>query len=201
MKKCSLEYLKRLPESQTRFTFSTALTLVRIILTPIIVGAMVCRRWDIAFWLFMIAIITDLLDGYIARIWQQQTVVGACLDPIADKVLLVACFATLAFVQTPLFTIPRWFVYTVLIKELVLVIGAALLLLSHEKFSIQPTLLGKVTAAMQMVFIVWLFACYFFCWVPVKTYVLMLSLLLLFVLASLLQYISIGLQVVQHKGT
>ena len=200
MKRFSLAYIKQLPKSQTRLTFSTVLTLMRIALTPIIVAAMIWQQWGMAFGLFVIAIVTDLLDGYIARVWNQQTFLGACLDPIADKVLLVSCFAALAFVHTPLFTIPLWFVYVVLIKELLLVVGAALLLLSSEQRLIQPTWLGKMTTTVQMLFIVWLFACYFFCWVPIKTYLLMLGLLLLLVLASLLHYISIGIKVLQHKS-
>ena len=167
-----------------------------MILTPIIVVVMMWHYWGMAFGLFLVAIATDLLDGYIARAWHQQTFLGACLDPIADKFLLVSCFTTLAFVHTPLFTIPRWFVYSVLSKELLLIVGAALLVVRGKHEAIRPTWLGKMTAAMQMIFVVWLFACYFFCWVPIKTYIFMLGLLLLLVLASLLQYVSIGLKLI-----
>jgi len=195
-----LAAVRQLPNNQKRLTISTALTITRIGLTPFIVAMMVYQQWDGAFILFVIAGITDLLDGYIARICNEQTFLGACLDPIADKVLLLSCFFTLAFVRTPLFTIPFWFVCIVLIKELIIIIGALFCVLNKEWFLIEPTLLGKSTAAAQMLFIVWLFSCHFFNWMPIKTYWLMLSLLLFLVLASLLQYIFIGIRVITNKN-
>ena len=199
MKKLSLAYLRQLPNNQKRLTVSTMLTITRMALTPVIVAMMVWQRWGVAFSLFVIAIITDLLDGYLARVRNEQTFLGACLDPIADKLLLISCFATLAFVRTPLFTIPFWFVCVVLIKELLIIIGATMLVLSKKQFLVKPTLLGKITTAVQMLFIVWLFSCHFFHWMPIKTYWVMLSLLLFLVLASLLQYVSIGIRAITNK--
>ena len=135
-----------------------------------------------------------MLDGCIARFCNQQTFLGACLDPIADKLLLLGCFFALAFMQTPLFAIPQWFVYIVLIKELTIIGGAAFLIITASADTIRPTLLGKLSTVMQMLFIVWLFACYFFHWVPIKTYWTMLSLLLFLVLASLVHYVLIGIR-------
>lgn len=200
MKRFTLAYIRQLPRCQMRLTFSTMLTLSRIALAPFIVGAMLYAMWGFACALFVIAIVTDMLDGFIARLWKQQTFLGACLDPVADKVLLVSCFATLAFTHTPLFSIPLWFVFFVLIKELLLVFGAIALILLSQSAIIKPTLLGKATAMMQMLFIVWLFACYFFHWVPIKTYSLMLGLLFCLVLASLLHYAVIGFSILQQKS-
>jgi cardiolipin synthase len=191
-KKWSFKNFKSIPADQKRITFSTMITLVRIVLVPIIVASMVQGKWDIAFWLFLIATISDVLDGNLARWLNEQTFLGACLDPVADKLLIVSCFATLAFVQSPLFAIPQWFVLIVLIKELVLLLGALVIFLYKGSLSVRPTKLGKMTMLVQSGFIIWLFACYFLNRVPVKTYWAMLGLLLFLTVASLIQYIRIG---------
>lgn len=194
MKKLSWQYVRQLPAEQKRITIPTIITLVRILLTPLIVYSMVMHQWGNAFGLFLIASISDMLDGSIARFCKQQTFLGACLDPIADKLLLLGCFFALAFIDTPLFVIPQWFVYIVLIKELTIIGGATFLIITASADTIRPTLLGKLSTVVQMLFIIWLFACYFFHWVPLKTYWTMLSLLLFLVLASLVQYVCIGIR-------
>jgi len=193
MKKFNFRLFNALPAHEKRLTLSTLFTLARIVLTPIIVFAMVWGKWDIAFWLFGAAAISDVIDGWLARWCNQQTFLGACLDPIADKFLILSIFFTLAFVQSPLFTIPIWFVVLVLIKELVLIVGGAILYIRQGHLKVSPTALGKGTMFVQVLFIAWLFACYFFHWLPIKTYYVMLGLLLSLVLLSLLQYVRIGL--------
>jgi len=194
MKKLSWHSVRQLPSEQKRITVATLITIIRILLTPLIVYSMIMHQWGSAFVLFVIAAISDMLDGCIARFCNQQTFLGACIDPIADKLLLLACFFALAFIRTPLFAIPQWFVYIVLIKELTIIVGAAFLIVTASADTIRPTVLGKLTTVVQMLFIIWLFACYFFHWVPIKTYWTMLSLLLFLVLASLVHYIFIGIK-------
>ena len=169
------------------------ITIMRIILAPCVVIAMLYGTWGKAFMLFLIASMTDFLDGNMARLLNEQTFLGACLDPIADKILLVPCFMTLAFIKTPLFIIPLWFVSVVLIRELIVLAGALTVYFIKGHIAVRPTLLSKLTTMMQMIFIVWLFACYFFQWEPRKTYYTMLGLLLVLVISSLLQYIYIGM--------
>lgn len=135
-----------------------------------------------------------MVDGLLARWLNDQTFLGACLDPIADKLLIIACFTTLAFAQSPLFSIPVWFVLLVLLKELLLVSGAVGVLLVRGTLTVEPTWLGKAGMVTQTAFITWLFACYFFHWLPVKTYTVMLGLVSLVVMASLAQYAVIGIR-------
>lgn len=187
-----IESFHKLPASEKRLTFSTLLTIIRIILTPCIVAAMVMQRWGIAFWLFLIAALTDVFDGLLARFLNNQTFLGASLDPVADKFLLISCFTTLAFVQSPLFAIPHWFVGIVIIKELLLIVGILIFWSLKGIVRIEPTPLAKATTFVQVCFIIWLFACYFFHWLPVKTYWTMLGLLLFLVIAVLGQYAWIG---------
>ena len=154
--------------------------------------AMVTHYWGVAFSLILFAAITDVVDGFLARNFNQKTFLGACLDPIADKVLILSCYFTLAFCQSPLFTIPGWFVWLVLLKEILLLGFAFSFWMFKGWLKVEPTLLGKLTMAVQVIFIIWLFACYFFHWLPVKTYFFMLGLVLLLVLSSLIQYATIG---------
>ena len=194
--------LNFIPDSEKRITASTLLTIVRILLVPIIVGSMVTGWWEGACVLFAIASITDMFDGTLARWYNEQTLLGACLDPIADKLLLVSVFATLAFVHTPLFAIPQWFVGLVLMRELIIVGGSLGIWIYQGSLTINPTFLGKMTTLMQVIFIMWLFACYFFAWMPVKTYYVMFGLMLVMVISSLIQYICIGLRfLIPNKGS
>jgi len=188
-----INFFKKLPPHEKKITISTMLTLGRIALVPCIVGAMIIGWWGTACALFCIASVTDVLDGYLARRFNEKTFFGACLDPIADKLLILSCFFTLAFVQSPLFTIPQWFFVLVLVKELILIGGSVTFYFVKGYIDIQPTLLGKSTTVVQMCFIIWLFACYFFNWLPVKTYASMLGIVLVLVFASLVQYVRIGI--------
>ncbi len=200
MARFSFALLRKLPAREKRITLPTLFTFVRIILTPCIVVSMVYEHWGAAFWLFVIAAATDAVDGALARLRNERTFLGACLDPIADKLLILSVFFTLAFVQSPLFSIPHWFVLFVLCKELLLVGGAVAIFAWQGHLEIRPTWLGKTTTLVQILFIVWLFACYFFAWVPIKTYYTMLAVVFVLVAASLMHYASIGFRTVLGIG-
>ena len=187
-------FFDTLHNCEKRITIPTLLTLLRILLVPVIVVAMTKQQWGNAFFWFLVAALTDTFDGALARWWDDKTVLGACLDPIADKILLISCFATLAFVQSPLFAIPYWFVLLILIKESIILIGSLFLLITRSGFTVQPTLLGKATTVVQVSFIMWLFFCYFFNWVPTKTYYSMIGIMVGFILLSFAQYVYIGLR-------
>ena len=194
LRKIHIRLFKNVPAREMRITVPTLLTIMRIVLVPFIIGCMFMQHWGAAFILFFLATITDFLDGNLARCWNEKTFLGACMDPIADKLLLISFFATLAFIETPLFTIPRWFVLLVLLKESIVIFGATFILGSGRHLDVQPTILGKLTTVVQMVFILWLFACYYFHWMPVKTYGTMLGIMLLMVFLSFIQYLRIGMK-------
>ncbi len=179
-------------KNQYRFTIATFFTVIRLLLIPFIVASMITQHVHAGFILFVIAAATDLVDGFLARLLDEKTFLGASLDALADKLLLISCFITLAFFPLPLFPVPYWFVLFVLAKEAILIIGALFLYIRNGFVKIQPTRLGKFTMLMQTLFIIWLFACYFFHWLPIKTYYVMLGLLMVIVITSLFQYISIG---------
>jgi cardiolipin synthase len=194
MMRFNFNILKKLPAHEKRITLPTWLTIGRIVLIPFIVWAMIMGYWATACVLFIIAAITDVLDGYLARTLNQQTFLGASLDPFADKLLLLTSFFTLAFVDSPLFAVPLWFAFIVLLKEVVILGGGIYLYLTQGHLEIKPTRLGKTTTFIQICFILWLFACYFFDWEPIKTYHLFLAVMVVVVVSALFQYIVIGVK-------
>lgn len=199
MLKLNLQFFRQLPAREKTITLSSWVTIARMLLTPIIIWSMIYHYWGTAFALFVTACLTDMLDGNIARLRGEQTFLGAVLDPIADKLLILSCFFTLAFIKSPLFTVPKWFFSIVLIKELILIAGAILIFLIKGHIQVTPLLLGKFTTVVQMGFIMWLFACYFFAWVPIKTYYSMLGILLILIIASFIQYSAMGIAWLQKK--
>src|SRR4030065_667225 len=126
------------------------LTLFRILLVPIFVILLIYGQTFYAFLAFMIAGVTDALDGFIARVFSQQTVLGAYLDPIADKLLLVTSYIVLAIIGI----IPPWLAVLVISRDIFILIGGAVLFLNHKSFEIRPTLLGKVSTFFQLATVV-----------------------------------------------
>lgn len=183
-----------MPKHEKRITLSTMLTIGRIMLTPIIVIARMYGAWSVAFTLFVGAAITDFLDGWLARVRSEQTLLGACLDPIADKTLIVSCFAAFSLHDDAVLPVPGWFVITMLLKELLLCCGAVCVYAHTGYIEITPTLLGKTTTAIQLLVIGWLFACHFFVWMPMRTYTFVITLLFCMLGVTLLQYGRIGLR-------
>lgn len=184
---------------QTRIlTVATYLTLLRLSSIPFIVLLMTRSQWGNALAVFLVIALTDLADGFIARQFNQQTWFGSLLDPLADKLLILSCFGTLVFYQSSLFSIPNWFFLLLVCKELLLLMGALFLYLLSGTFLIKPHLFGKLAMALQTIFIGWLFACYFFHWVPLKTYFVMLGLVLGVTTAAFLQYALMGFELIKR---
>lgn len=122
------------------------LTVIRILLIPVFVILLVYRRVTGALVVFILASLTDTLDGYIARTRGSQTRLGAFLDPMADKLLITASFITL----TALKMLPFWITAVVISRDLLLILGTALVHVSGGQVHPSPTLLGKATTALQM---------------------------------------------------
>jgi cardiolipin synthase len=126
------------------------LTAARIALVPVFVYLLLDGRNGWALLVFLLAAITDGLDGYIARVYHLQTPLGAILDPAADKLLLVTAYLLLA----ALGRVPLWLTTGIVARDLVLLLGVGLFyrLAGHLEFS--PSLAGKATTAMQLITIV-----------------------------------------------
>ena len=131
----------------------TLLTLLRIALTPFLALDIISQEWGRAFLLFTIAALTDFLDGFLARRWKQETLIGALLDPLADKILIIACYCALFYSSATVLKIPLWFIIGITTKEAILVIGTLYGIATHKKLITKPSLLGKVAMIVQTCFI------------------------------------------------
>ncbi|MDO8446379.1 MAG: CDP-alcohol phosphatidyltransferase family protein [Deltaproteobacteria bacterium] len=122
------------------------LTLFRILLVPLFVIFLIYGHTFYALLTFVLAGITDALDGLIARVFNQKTLLGAYLDPIADKLLLSASYIMLAVIGV----LPAWLTVLVLSRDIFILIGIAVLFANHRPLEIKPTILGKVSTFIQI---------------------------------------------------
>lgn len=129
------------------------ITLFRLFSIPAIAYYYLLGRFDIALWLLLFAGFSDLLDGYLARRLGQRTKLGAILDPLADKSLMLVCFVTLAYKQQ----VPYWLVALVVGRDLYIVLGVWLLKIYSKKLYIKPTYLSKLTTFFQLGFLFFTF--------------------------------------------
>jgi cardiolipin synthase (CMP-forming) len=133
-------------------TLANQLTILRIVLIPAFVLLVVYERLGSALLVFIIAGVTDALDGLIARRAQQRTSLGAWLDPMADKLLLVTTFVVLTLPGIPLTThLPIWLTVLVISRDIVIVAVVAVVNLAIGPRTFRPSLLGKLTTAMFIV--------------------------------------------------
>ena len=108
-----------------------------------------------ALWIFAIAAVTDALDGFIARFWRQQSALGAYLDPLADKLLLVTAYVMLAIPNLRLgLVIPAWVTALVITRDVVIVVVALVMHLAVGISRFPPSPLSKVNTAAQLLAIV-----------------------------------------------
>ncbi|MDO9559270.1 MAG: CDP-alcohol phosphatidyltransferase family protein [Syntrophales bacterium] len=122
------------------------LTLLRIVLVPVLVIFLINMAFLKALILFACLGLTDALDGFLARILNQQTVLGSYLDPIADKVLITSCFLALAILKV----IPGWLAVVVISRDVIILLGISVLSIMNITFKVQPLFVSKVTTTLQI---------------------------------------------------
>ncbi|NOZ24873.1 MAG: CDP-diacylglycerol--glycerol-3-phosphate 3-phosphatidyltransferase [Nitrospirae bacterium] len=134
------------------FNLPNSLTTLRIVLIPVFVGALVYRRYDYALCVFIVAAVTDFFDGLIARARNQQTELGKFLDPVADKFLLVTSFVLFAVYGL----VPKWLTITVISRDIIIVTGWLILYLSAHRTKVEPTIIGKLANAFQLILLAYI---------------------------------------------
>jgi cardiolipin synthase len=133
------------------FTLANQVTLLRMGLAPLLVVFVLSQKMRWALAVFVVAGVTDLLDGLIARIGHQQTTLGAMLDPVADKVLLTSAFVVLTWSPHLRVAIPAWLTVTTLSRDAIILAGVAIVNLTMGGRVFYPSLLGKLSTASQLV--------------------------------------------------
>jgi cardiolipin synthase len=129
-------------------TIPNLITLGRILLVPVVVWAIASGAMLVAFVLFLAAGVSDAVDGYLAKRFGQTSELGAYLDPLADKVLIVSIYISLGLAGA----IPRWLVILVVSRDLMIVGAVLLSWLVGSPVTVKPLLVSKLNTVAQIVF-------------------------------------------------
>ena len=171
------------------------ITLCRLILVPMCVYLILESRLTAALFVFALAGVSDGIDGFLARYLNQKTALGAFLDPLADKMLLVSSFITLSLKGF----IPFWLTLVVVARDTMILSGILRLWLSGIRFEIKPRVLSKLTTFLQLVsvFLTLLFADAFH--VEQARSIAFVA-TFFFTLFSGIEYLIVGLKIVRNNN-
>jgi cardiolipin synthase len=125
------------------------ITLARILSVPVMVWAIASGEMLLAFVLFAVAGLSDAIDGFLAKRFGMASELGAYLDPLADKILLVSIYVTLGITGA----IPRWLVILVVSRDLMIVGAVMLSWLVGKPLVVKPLFISKVNTAAQIIFV------------------------------------------------
>lgn len=128
------------------------LSLFRFFLTAFFVVSIVYDRYVLGLLLFIFQSVSDMLDGFLARVMRQKTPLGAYLDPMADKVMLASSYIVLLYKGL----VPLWLVLIVLLRDVVITLGFWVLIRISPDRRPQPSLISKMTTVFQMVTVVYI---------------------------------------------
>lgn len=124
------------------------ISLTRLLSVPLIISLILSYQLTLAFFFFALAGLSDALDGFLARIFKARTTLGAYLDPIADKALLVGVYAALGKIGF----IELWVVVLVVFRDVLIIGGILLLFLFQNSVDMKPLLISKINTVVQLVF-------------------------------------------------
>ena len=193
-------------------TTANKITIVRILLIPVFVTLAIyygqsIKRGESVEWerfaaiiVFLIAGVSDGVDGYVARHYNQRSALGVILDPIADKGLLLSGVITLSIsnwseIDPDYGKFPIWFPVIVISRDVVLVVGSVILQLLNGKVQVRPRWTGKVATFFQICAIAWVMLQLHF--LPL---LLIVGLAGLFTFVSGIQYVMDGVRQLQAEG-
>jgi len=122
------------------------LSVSRIISVPLLVILLIDQLFGWALLIFIVAAVTDAVDGLLARLLHQRTVLGSYLDPVADKLLTASSFTILALLNI----LPGWLAVIVISRDVIILLGLMILFLTSRFPEIRPSLASKVTTVFQL---------------------------------------------------
>jgi cardiolipin synthase len=125
-------------------TAPNLITFVRLLLVPAMVWLLLQGRYGVALAVFVTAAVSDVLDGFLARRFQQQSYLGAVLDPAADKLMVVCTAVTLAWLEL----MPEWVAGAVILRDVVIVAGFLAYRWLRGHVEMRPTWLGKANTGL-----------------------------------------------------
>ena len=131
-----------------RVSIPNIITLGRILLVPFIVWAIASNQMEIAFAIFIVAGVSDAVDGFLAKRFNMASELGALLDPLADKALLVSIYMALGIWGA----VPRWIVILVVSRDIMIVGAVMLAWLLGKPIAAKPLMVSKINTAAQIAF-------------------------------------------------
>ena len=127
-------------------TIPNIITILRLVTVPLIIYSVILGWHVLAFWLFISAGISDAIDGFIAKRYNQRSELGAYLDPLADKALIVSLFVALGIQGQ----IPIWLTILVVSRDVFILCGIGVAALMGNPIDIDPLKISKVNTAFQI---------------------------------------------------
>ncbi len=127
-------------------TIPNFITSVRIILTPVFIIFLINDKLTSALIFFIVAGVSDALDGFIARVFHQKSKLGAFLDPLADKILLASAFVLLSAKGY----MHPWLSVIVISRDVMISLGVLILFLNSQNITIRPSISSKITTCFQL---------------------------------------------------
>lgn len=128
-------------------TLPNIITGMRLIAVPVVIWLVLTDRMTAAFWVFVGAGVSDAVDGYLAKRLDARSVLGSYLDPLADKLLLVAIYVLMGRAGE----IPLWLVLLVIMRDAALLGGSVLLVRADRSAAMRPLLISKLNTALQII--------------------------------------------------
>jgi len=135
-----------LKQRNSAINIPNILTVIRILLVPLFIIFLLKNMFHFALLVFTVAAISDGLDGLFARYLDQRTLLGAYLDPLADKLLLTSAFVVLAVIKI----IPAWLAVIVISRDILIVLGIAIFAMAELNIEIRPRTISKWTTVFQL---------------------------------------------------
>jgi cardiolipin synthase len=146
----SFSALSRIDMPAPLLTLANVLTLLRMAMAPVLVVLIVYGQLGWALGVYVLAAVTDLLDGLAARLTRHKTTFGAMLDPMADKVLLSAAFVALTWGSALEVRIPAWLTVVTLARDLIILVSVTIVNFTIGRRMFYPSWLGKASTASQV---------------------------------------------------
>ena len=177
-------------------SIANKISIFRILLVPAIVAALLYYHSErdglrfVALGLFVLGILSDAIDGFLARRWHQESELGSLLDPIADKALILSALISCSTIRglPEWMRIPAWFNLIVISRDVLLIAGGIVLFAIKGRWHVQPSRLGKWTTFTQMLVV----PSVLLAW-PVTT--ALLTMAAVFTVLSAIGYVRTGIRV------
>jgi cardiolipin synthase (CMP-forming) len=177
-----------------RVNIPNIITLGRILLVPFIVWAIASNQMEIAFAIFIIAGVSDAVDGFLAKNFNMTSELGALLDPVADKALLVSIYVALGIWGA----VPRWIVILVVSRDFMIVAAVIVSWLFDKPVEMKPLMVSKLNTAAQVALAAVVLASLAFGFKPMPYEAVLMGLVTVFTLVSVSLYL---VEWIRHMST